>query len=60
MIDWYYTRAVRGGYSAEHQLKDGQHVLGGMRAKDDAAYVVFLSARSDGGTEIDLVANRGN
>lgn len=60
MIDWYYTRAVRGGYSAEHQLKDGQHVLGGTRAKDDAAYVVFLSARGDGGTEIDLIANRGN
>lgn len=59
MIDWYYTRAVRGGYTAEHQLKDGQHVLGGTRSKDDSAYVVFLSSRGDGGTDIDLIANRG-
>lgn len=57
MIDWYYTRAVRGGYSAEHQLKDGQHVLGGTRKRDDSAYVVFLSARPDGGTDLDLIAN---
>lgn len=59
MIDWYYTRAVRGGYTAEHQKRDGQHVLGGTRSRDDAAYVVFLSARADGGTDLDLIANRG-
>ncbi|WP_294077779.1 hypothetical protein [Sphingomonas sp.] len=58
MIDWYYTRAIRGGYTAEHQVKDGQHVLGGT--KGDAAYVVFLSARADGGTDLDLIANRGS
>ena len=36
-----------------------QHVLGGVRARDGAAYVVFLSARQGGGTDIDLVANKG-
>ena len=60
MIDWYYTRAVKGGYTAEHQAKDGQHVLGGTRGRDGSAYVVFLSSRADGGTDLDLVANGGN
>jgi hypothetical protein len=57
MIDWYYTRAVKGGFTAEHQRKDGQHVLGGTRARDDSAFVVFLSARADGGTDLDLIAS---
>lgn len=59
MLDWYYTKAVRGGYSAEHQSDGAQHILGGTRARDDAAYVVFMTARQDGGTDIDLVANNG-
>lgn len=60
MIDWYYTRAVKGGYTSEHQMKDGQHVLGGTRPRDDSAYVVFLSARADGGTDLDLIASGGS
>lgn len=60
MIDWYYTRAVKGGFTAEHQAKDGQHVLGGTRDRDGSAYVVFLSSRADGGTDLDLVASGGN
>jgi hypothetical protein len=59
MIDWYYTRAIKGGYGAEHQLKDGQHLLGGTRKSDGAAFILFLSARSDGGTDIDLLADGG-
>ncbi|WP_343521538.1 hypothetical protein [Sphingomonas sp.] len=60
MIDWYYTKAVKAGFSAEHQAKEGQHVLGGTRGRDGSAYVVMLSARADGGTDLDLVANGGN
>lgn len=59
MIDWYYTKAIRGGFTSEHQLKDGQHVLGGTRARDGSAYIVFLSTRADGGTDLDLIANGG-
>ncbi|MCH4894829.1 hypothetical protein GO308_17120 [Sphingomonas sp. SFZ2018-12] len=58
-IDWYQARATKAGYSAERQRDGAQHVLGGVRERDGAAYVVFLSARREGGTEIDLVANRG-
>lgn len=60
MLDWYYTKAIRAGYSAEHQLDGKEHVLGGTRARDDAAYVLYMTARSDGGTDIDMVANKGS
>ena len=59
VLDWYYTKAVRAGYSAEHQVDGAQHILGGTRARDDGAYVLFLTARRDGGTDLDLVANNG-
>lgn len=59
MIDWYYTKAVRAGYTAEHQVDGAQHILGGTRDKDGGAYVIYLTARPDGGTDIDLVANNG-
>ncbi|WP_404338383.1 hypothetical protein AB2M62_05645 [Sphingomonas sp. MMS12-HWE2-04] len=59
LVDWYYTKAVRAGYTAEHQLDGAEHILGGTRARDDGAYVLFLTARPDGGTDIDLVANNG-
>ena len=59
VIDWYYTRAVSGGYQAEHQAEGVNHVVGGTRARDDGAFVVFLKPREDGGTDIDLIANNG-
>lgn len=59
MIDWYYTRAMKAGFKAEHQLKDGTHLLGGTRPRDGNAFIIFLSARADGGTDIDLLAEGG-
>jgi hypothetical protein len=59
VIDWYYTKALAGGYAPQHQADGGNHVVGGTRARDDGTFVVFLKARGDGGTDIDLVANNG-
>ncbi len=59
LLDWYYTRATRAGYSSEHQVEGAQHILGGTRTRDDGAYVLFLTARKGGGTDVDLVANNG-
>ncbi|KQM61833.1 MULTISPECIES: hypothetical protein [unclassified Sphingomonas] len=56
MVDWYYTRAKKGGYSAEHQAEGGQHVLGGTRGT--AAYAVFLSPEGRG-TSVDLIVDGG-
>lgn len=59
MLDWYYTRAIKSGYSSEHQVDGKEHILGGTRERDGGAYVLFLTNRSDGGTDIDMVANNG-
>ena len=56
MVDWYYTRATKGGYSAEHQADGDQHVLGGTRG--NAAYAVFLSPEGQG-TSVDLIVDGG-
>lgn len=55
VLDYYYTKAVRAGYSAEH-LEDGKdHMLGGTRRDD--AYMLFLRNLPGGGTEVDLISN---
>lgn len=59
VLDYYYTRASNAGYSAEHQVHGAEHVLGGTRARDDAALAVLLTSRADGGTNVDIVANNG-
>ncbi|KQM88950.1 hypothetical protein ASE70_16950 [Sphingomonas sp. Leaf22] len=56
MVDWYYTRATKGGYSAQHQADGDQHVLGGTRG--NAAYAVFLSPEGQG-TSVDLIVDGG-
>lgn len=60
MLDWYYTRAIKSGYTSEHQVDGKEHILGGTRERDGGAYVLFLTKRADGGTDIDMVANNGS
>ena len=57
VIDWYYTRTSRAGFAAEHQRDGAQHVLGGTQG--DAAFVVYVSPRDGGGSDVDLVTNGG-
>tara|TARA_R110000772_G_scaffold73771_16_gene161145 strand:+ start:141 stop:899 length:759 start_codon:yes stop_codon:yes gene_type:complete len=59
VVDYYYTQAKRGGYSAEYLLRGSEHVLGGTRSSDDGAYVITLNKRSGGGTVVDIVASNG-
>ncbi len=59
VLDWYYTRVTNSGFSAEHQSDGSEHTLGGTRDSDGGAYVLFLTGRRDGGTDVDLVANNG-
>ncbi|MBN8807916.1 MAG: hypothetical protein J0I47_06735 [Sphingomonas sp.] len=59
VVDWYYGRVTAAGYSAEHQADGAQHVLGGTRDKDGGAYVIYLRKRTDGRTDVDIVANNG-
>jgi len=59
LLDWYYTRAVRTGYSSEHQLRHDNNVLGGYRARDEGAYYIIFAPRPGGGTDVDIIANNG-
>jgi hypothetical protein len=38
---------------------DGEHVLGGTRAKDDGAYFITFAPAPGGGTAVDIVTNNG-
>lgn len=59
VADYYYTRARRSGFTADYEIRDGEHVLGGTRDNDGGAYVVTLNALPGGGTSVDIVANNG-
>jgi hypothetical protein len=58
VLDWYNTRAVKGGYTTEHRVEGADHVLGGTSDKDGAAYFVAVTP-GKGATEIALVADKG-
>ncbi|MBK6708461.1 MAG: hypothetical protein IPG54_13670 [Sphingomonadales bacterium] len=54
-----FTRAKRSGFTADYEIRDGEHVLGGVRDNDGGAYVITLTALKSGGTAVDIVANNG-
>jgi hypothetical protein len=59
VLDYYYTQARRAGYDGEHQLLEGDHVLGGTRANDKAAYLVIVRDAPGGKTSVDILADGG-
>lgn len=58
ILDWYHTKAVRAGYTSEHQLRDGDHVLAGANAKDNGAFYLIVTPKPKG-SEVALIANLG-
>jgi hypothetical protein len=58
VLDWYNTRAVRGGYSSEHRIEGADHVLGGTNDKTGASYYLIATPGS-GTTEISFIADKG-
>jgi hypothetical protein len=59
VVDYYYTRAKRSGFSADYEIRNGEHILGGTRDNDGGAYVITMTALAGGGTAVDIVANNG-
>lgn len=55
VVSFYYSMAQRGGYSAEHRIDGGDHVIGGR--KGGQAYVAYARKLDGGVTEVDLVAS---
>ncbi|HEX6375889.1 MAG TPA: hypothetical protein VFZ91_09215 [Allosphingosinicella sp.] len=58
ILDWYHTRAVRAGYTSEHQLRDGDHVLAGANERDNGAFYLIVTPKPKG-SEVALIANNG-
>jgi hypothetical protein len=59
VVDYYYTRARRSGFSADYEVRDGEYMLGGTRDNDGGAYVVTFASLAGGGTEVNIVTNNG-
>ena len=59
ILDWYHTRAVGAGYTSEHQLRDGDHVLAGASKSDDGAFYLIVTPKPKG-SEVALIANLGS
>jgi hypothetical protein len=58
VIGWYRQVAERGGYSAEHQVRGADHVLGGVNARTDGAFYLIVTPL-ESGSEVALLVNNG-
>lgn len=58
VLDFYRTRALDGGYSAEQQRRDGDHVLAGS-GRDGAHYYLIVTPKPNG-SDVALIANKGS
>lgn len=58
VLDYYRAAAARAGFDAEHELKDGDHVLGGTHAGNDRAYLVIVTPEGSG-SKVALIVNGG-
>jgi hypothetical protein len=58
LLDWYHTRAVRAGYSSEHQMRGGDHILAGTNESDGGAFYLIVTPGRNG-SEVALIANKG-
>ncbi|MFW2853596.1 hypothetical protein ACM61V_17080 [Sphingomonas sp. TX0543] len=59
LLAWYYTKAGDAGLSAQHGMDGADHVLAASTPGKGALFVMFRP-RAGGGTEVDLIADRGN
>ena len=58
VLDWYHTRAVRSGYTSEHQLREGDHILAGASQTGTGAFYLIVTPRGNG-SEVALIVNNG-
>ena len=59
VIDYYYSRAKNARFTADYEIRAGEHTLGGVRDADGGAYVVTFNPAPGGATVVDIVANNG-
>ena len=57
LLDWYWTKATAGGFTAQHGAEGAEHTLAGTKA--GAAFLVTRKPAASGGTAVDLMADGG-
>ena len=58
VLEHYRLLAERGGFTAEHQVRGEDHVLGGTNASSDGAFYLVVTPRPNG-SEVALIVNNG-
>ena len=58
VIEHYRNLAGRAGFSAEHQRRGADHLLGGVNERTDGAFVV-IATPLQAGTDVALIVNNG-
>jgi hypothetical protein len=58
VLEWYRQRAVSSGFSAEHQVRGTDHVLGGVNQGTNGAFYLIVTPL-EGGSEVALIVNNG-
>jgi len=58
VLEHYRSLASRGGFSAEHQQRGGDQVLGGVNARTDGAFYLIVTPLN-GGSDVALIVNNG-
>ena len=59
VLDFYRSRAAGAGYSAEHQMRQGDHILAGTAGRSDKAFYLILTPLRGGGSDVALITNGG-
>jgi hypothetical protein len=59
VVDYYYSRAKTSRFTADYEIRAGEHTLGGVRNADGGAYVITFNPAPGGSTAVDIVANNG-
>ena len=58
VLQHYRGRAVQAGYSAERQMRDGDHILAGAHGQDESAFYLIVTPQG-GGSDVAVIANQG-
>jgi hypothetical protein len=58
VLEHYRRLAARAGFSAEHRQRGADHMLGGVNARTDGAFVVIVTPL-ERGSDVALIVNNG-
>jgi hypothetical protein len=58
VLDFYRAAVTRAGYDAEHERKEGDHLLGGTNGSTGAAYLVIVTPEGSG-SKVSLIVGNG-